>query len=184
MVDIVEHDPRWATLFEEEKVRLFAVAGDVLVNIEHIGSTAVPGLAAKAIIDIMGGVKRLGDTGRSVSALEGLGYEYVPQYEIYIPERRYFRKPRTGEGPRTHHLHVVEMTSDFWRRHLLFRDYLKTHPEAAREYADLKRHLAAVHGDDGWAYTDAKTTFIATIVTRALREAPATPPNRCPSGDS
>jgi GrpB-like predicted nucleotidyltransferase (UPF0157 family) len=92
----------------------------------------------------------------------------------YIPERRYFRKPRTGEGPRTHHLHIVELTSYFWRRHLLFRDYLRTHPVALREYADLKRRLAAEYGDDGRGYSDAKRPFIESILKRAEGNVPDT----------
>ncbi len=167
MIAVVEYNPRWPRLFEEEKARLLAAAGGVLTAVEHIGSTAVPGLAAKPIIDAMGGVHRLDDAMGCVHALEGIGYEYVPEYEAYIPERRYFRKPRTGQGPRTHHLHVVEMTSGFWRRHLLFRDYLRAHPEVAREYEDLKQRLAVEYGDDGWGYTEAKTVFINGVVARA-----------------
>ncbi|HVH31337.1 MAG TPA: GrpB family protein [bacterium] len=159
VIGIVEYDPRWPALFEEEKARLLSAAGPLLAAIEHIGSTAVPRLAANPIIDIMGGVRDLGEVTRYVAVLEGLGYEYVPQYEAFIPERRYFRKPTRGHSPRTHHLHVVELTSDFWRRHLLFRDYLRTHPQALREYADLKRHLASEYGDDGRGYTDAKGAF-------------------------
>lgn len=122
----------------------------------------------------MGGVRDLGEVTRYVADLEGIGYEYVPQYEVFIPERRYFRKPRTGQGARTHHLHIVELTSDFWRRHLLFRDYLRTHPVAAREYADLKRRLAAEYGDDGRGYTDAKGPFIESILGRAEGKVPDT----------
>jgi len=173
MVAIMEYDPSWPRLFEEEKTRILVATGNRLTGIEHVGSTAVPGLAAKPIIDIMGGVRQLGDVAQCISALGGIGYEYVPQYEVYIPERRYFRKPQTGQGPRTHHLHIVETSSDFWQRHLLFRDYLRAHPEVAREYCDLKRRLAGVYGDDGWGYTEAKTAFIQTVVARAARELPA-----------
>lgn len=167
VIVIVEYDPRWPILFEEERVRLLATTSPLLMAIEHVGSTAVPGLAANPIIDIMGGVRDLGEVTRYVANLEGTGYEYVPQYEVHIPERRYFRKPRTGQSPRTHHLHIVELTSTFWRRHLLFRDYLRTHPVALREYANLKRRLAVEYGDDGQGYTDAKGPFIESIVIRA-----------------
>ena|SRR2546425_4972366 len=169
---IVEYDPRWSALFEEERTRLLATTGTLLVTIEHVGSTAVPGLAANPIIDIMGGVRELGEVTRYVVDLEGIGYEYVPQYEEYIPERRYFRKPRTGQGPRTHHLHIVELTGTFWRHHLLFRDYLRTHPVALRECADLKRCLAAEYGDDGRGYTDAKGPFVESILARAEGKVP------------
>lgn len=174
MLVVVEYDPRSPALFEEERVRLLATTGTLLAAVEHVGSTAVPGLASKPIIDIMGGVRDLGEVTRYVADLEGIGYEYVPQYEVFIPERRYFRKPRTGQGARTHHLHIVELTSDFWRRHLLFRDYLRTHPVAAREYADLKRRLAAEYGDDGRGYTDAKGPFIESILGRAEGKVPDT----------
>jgi GrpB-like predicted nucleotidyltransferase (UPF0157 family) len=167
---IIEYDPRWPALFEEERARLLATTGTLLAAIEHIGSTAVPGLAAKPIIDIMGGVRELGEVLRYVADLEGIGYEYVPQYEVYIPERRYFRMPRTGQGPRTHHLHVVELTSTFWQRHLLFREYLRAHPAVAFEYADLKRRLAMEYGDDRRGYTDAKRPFIESIIVRAAKE--------------
>src|SRR5574341_1081979 len=167
MIAVVKYNPRWLRLFEEERALLLATADDVLTAVEHIGSTAVPRLAAKPIIDVMAGIRRLNDAVGCVHALEGIGYEYVPQYEVYIPERRYFRKPRTGRGPRTHHLHVVEMTSEFWRRHLLFRDYLRAHPEVAREYEDLKRRLAVEYGEDGWGYTEAKTVFINGVVAHA-----------------
>lgn len=171
---IEEYDPRWPALFEEEKARLLATTGALLAAIEHVGSTAVPGLAAQPIIDIMGGVRDLGEVTRYVAALEGIGYEHVPQYEVYIPERRYFRRPRTGEGLRTHHLHIVELTSSFWRRQLLFRNYLRTHPVALREYADLKRCLAAEYGADGRGYTDAKGPFIELILNRAEGKEPDT----------
>jgi len=99
MTVIVAYDPRWPALFEEERARLLASIGPLLAAIEHVGSTAVPGLAANPIIDMMGGVRELGEVIRYVAPLEGIGYEYVPQYEAYIPERRYFRKPRTVPGP-------------------------------------------------------------------------------------
>lgn len=174
IIVIVEYDPRWPVLFEEERARLRAITGPLLVAIEHVGSTAVPGLAANPIIDVMGGVRDLGEVTRYVPNLEGIGYEYVPQYEVFIPERRYFRKPRTGQSPRTHHLHIVELTSTFWRRQLLFRDYLRTHSVTLREYADLKKRLAAEYGDDGRGYTDAKGPFIESIVSRAEGKGPDT----------
>jgi GrpB-like predicted nucleotidyltransferase (UPF0157 family) len=118
----------------------------------------------------MGGVRELGEFTRYVAALEGIGYEYVAQYEVYIPERRYFRKPRTGQGPRTDHLHIVELTSDFWGRRLLFRNYLRTNPVTLREYVDLKRRLATEYGDYGRGYTDAKGPFIESILGRAEGE--------------
>lgn len=168
-ITIADYDPRWPALYEEEKARILAAIGEWLVDIQHVGSTAVPGLAAKPIIDIMPGIRSLTDAQHCIAALEALGYEYVPEYEAELPERRYFRKRAT---PYSHHIHMVEATSDFWQRHLLFRDYLRAHPDAAAEYGELKRRLAARIGDDRVGYTEAKTEFIRSIEERARAQAP------------
>jgi GrpB-like predicted nucleotidyltransferase (UPF0157 family) len=164
-VIIVEYDPLWPALYEEEKERILAVVGDLVVTMEHIGSTAVPGLGGKPIIDIMPGVRSLTDVEQCIEPLAGIGYEYVPEYNEVIPERRYFHKgPPEAD---TFHLHMVEPTSDFWGRHLLFRDWLRAHPEDAQEYYRLKVELAARFGRDRDGFTDAKTPFIESIVARA-----------------
>jgi GrpB-like predicted nucleotidyltransferase (UPF0157 family) len=136
--------------------------------VEHIGSTSVPGLAAKPIIDVMVAIRSLADAPACVAPLAAIGYEYVPEHEAVMPERRYFRRGRGGAG--THHLHMVERSSAFWEEHLLFRDYLRAHSEAAAEYERLKRELAAAHGSDRGAYTAAKTDFIKSSVERAREE--------------
>jgi GrpB-like predicted nucleotidyltransferase (UPF0157 family) len=167
-VIIVEYNPQWPLLYEEERARILGKAGDALVAIEHMGSTAVPGLGAKPIIDIMAAVRDLADAQRCIGPLQSIGYEYVPEYEGELPERRYFRK-----GPpesRTHHLHVVEPTSDFWERHLLFRDFLRQHPEKADEYYRLKRELADHYGQNRVGYTEAKTPFIRSVEEMARAE--------------
>ncbi len=136
-----------------------------LAGLEHVGSTAVPGLAAKPILDILAGLRVLSDARACIPRLEAIGYEYVPEYEDRLPERRYFRK-----GPlenRTHHLHMVEIGSDFWTSHVRFRKYLRGHPEAAREYEALKRDLAAAHAGDRDLYTESKADFILSILVRA-----------------
>ena len=155
-------------MYEAEKALLLPAIGDHAVAIEHIGSTAVPGLAAKPIIDIMVGLGRLEDAPITVEPLRLLGYEYVPEFEAELPDRRYFRK-----GPissRTHHLHMVAHGGPFWERQLLFRDYLCAHPETARAYARLKRDLAAMFGDDREGYTYAKTSFIGSMEESARTE--------------
>jgi GrpB-like predicted nucleotidyltransferase (UPF0157 family) len=168
-VIIVDYDPRWPRLFDEEKTNILRVIGPMVAAIEHIGSTAVPGLAAKPIIDIMVGVQHLSDATWCIQPLRTLGYEYVPDDEKFIPDRRYFRKgnARGTEQGSTHHLHMAEAGGEFWNRHLLFRDYLRDHPEEARRYADLKKTLAARCGSDRKSYTDAKTDYIQEIVARA-----------------
>jgi len=167
-VVIVEYDPRWPKMYDAEAALIRRAMGDRLVAIEHVGSTAVPGLAAKPIIDIMAGVRALADAEACIGSLEVEGYDYVPQHEGAMPERRYF--DRTGASGRTVHLHVVETTSDFWNRHILFRDHLRAHPETAEEYAALKRRLAGIHAAQRDAYTEGKTPFIRSIEERAWRE--------------
>jgi len=162
-VIISDYNPQWPILYEEEKSRILSVIGDKVVTIEHIGSTAVPGLGAKSIIDIMVGVHRLVDVEECINPLQSIGYEYFPPSEVGIPERRYF--DRTG-----YHLHMVEVTSDFWERHLIFRYYLRTHPEMAQQYLKLKKDLADKYGTDRESYTDAKTSFIEQVVARARIE--------------
>jgi GrpB-like predicted nucleotidyltransferase (UPF0157 family) len=164
-VVIVEYDPRWPTWYEEERDLILAVAGDWIVAMEHVGSTAVPGLGGKAIIDIMPAVRRLADAEQCIEPLESIGYEYVPEYNEILPERRYFHKgpPRA----RAFHLHMAERTSEFWERHLLFRNFLREHPEEAQEYFRLKKELAARFGRDREGYTEAKTAFIEGMVARA-----------------
>ena len=164
-VVVVGYDPQWPTSYEEEKERILDVIGEVAVAIEHIGSTAVPGLGAKPIIDIMVAVSRLADAERCIEPLQEIGYEYVPEYNDVIPERRYFHKG--PPGARTYHLHMVELTSGFWERHLRFRDSLRVHPEEAQRYDQLKKDLAGKFGSDRDGYTEAKTSFIESVIAKA-----------------
>jgi len=163
-VVVVDYDPQWPIVYKKEKTEILRVIEDEVVAIEHIGSTAVPGLGAKPIIDIMVAVRHLSDANECIQLLQNIGYEYVPEYEVQIPERRYFQK---GHQKVRRHLHMAELTSDFWRRHLLFRDYLRYHSKIAQEYHELKKQLATECGVDREAYTDAKTPFIQSIVARA-----------------
>jgi GrpB-like predicted nucleotidyltransferase (UPF0157 family) len=163
---VVPYDEAWPSLFEEERDRIECAIGPWVEDSEHVGSTAVPGLAAKPVIDIMVGVKSLDDSAILVERLEGIGYEYVPEFERVLPFRRYFRKMR--DGRRTHQIHLVERSNtEWWDRHLLFRDYLRADPEFAGEYAHLKYELSDRFGEDRKAYTDAKTHFISEVVRRA-----------------
>jgi GrpB-like predicted nucleotidyltransferase (UPF0157 family) len=158
---VVEYDPGWPRCYEEERGRIVAALGGLIAGIEQVGATAVAGLGAKPIIDIMIGVARLEDGERSVGPLEGLGYEYLGEYGI--PGRLYFRRGL----PRTHQVHLVDHGSDFWKRHLLFRDFLRAHPETATEYHNLKKGLAVKFRADREGYTEAKTAFIRSVEDRA-----------------
>jgi D-glycero-beta-D-manno-heptose 1-phosphate adenylyltransferase len=168
---LADHDARWAEMFEEARRQLLEAVGEQVEAIEHVGSTSVPGLAAKPVIDIMVAVKDLEDAPLCYTPLHRLGFVYVPKHEAVLPMRRYFR--RGPPGAATHHLHMVERRSQFWEEHLLFRDYLRAHAEAARDYAALKRRLVAIHGTERGAYTEAKGDFIRSIIARARQEAGA-----------
>lgn len=156
---IADYDLRWPALYAAEAARLRAAVGPWLADLQHIGSTAVPGLAAKAIVDMMGALRRLLDARHVIPKLRELGYAYHPDLELLLPERRYF--DRAG-----FHLHVVETTSGFWIDHLRFRDLLRADAALAAEYAALKRRLAADHRHDRRAYTEGKSEFVKAALTR------------------
>ena len=165
-VMIVDYDPQWVMLYEKEEGLILGVIGHIAIAIEHIGSTAVCGLGGKPIIDIMLAVRQLTDAEKSIEPLRSIGYEYVPEYETTIPERRFFHKGCLP-GEQHYHLHMVEKRSHFWKRHLLFRDYLRAHPEVAQRYYRLKKELASKYGSDREAYTNAKASFIESTIAQA-----------------
>ena len=165
-VTVVPYDPDWPRQFDEERRALAGVFAGGEAVIEHIGSTAVPGLGAKPVIDIMVGVPALADIEGRVAALEAAGYEYVQEYEAELPDRRYFRKPRLG--PRTFHMHCVIKGSGFWIRHLSFRDHLRAHQDSAAAYYNLKRELAMRVSKR--EYTEAKSSFVEGVLASAMRD--------------
>ncbi len=165
-VVVVEYDLNWPVRYDAEKTCILEVIGAYIEDIQHVGSTSVPGLGAKPIIDIMIGIHDLSLVEKCVQPLENLGYEYLSEFGI--PGRHYFRKPPdTVSTLRTHHIHMVERNHREWRKHLLFRDYLRNHPEDARQYYLLKKALADKFGSDREGYTDAKTDFIQAILAKA-----------------
>jgi GrpB-like predicted nucleotidyltransferase (UPF0157 family) len=164
-VVIVPWRAEWADRFAEMRARVLGLFEPGEAVVEHVGSTSVPGLAAKPIVDMMLGVSRLAEIEKRIPALEADGWEYVARHERVLPERRYFARP--VPRPRTHHLHAVEIDSAFWRDHLAFRDHLRAHPGDAAAYAELKRALATRHGRDREAYTEAKTDFVRSVLARA-----------------
>jgi GrpB-like predicted nucleotidyltransferase (UPF0157 family) len=160
-IEIVEYDPCWPALYAEERARVEVVLGGLVESIEHIGSTSVPGLSAKPIIDLLVTVARLGPVYPYIERLESLGYAYFPV--LGNADRYAF-----GMGiPHTHHLHIVEQGSEAHLRPLAFRNYLRIHPEAARQYEALKRVLATRFQHDRAAYNQAKTDFILSIEAKA-----------------
>jgi GrpB-like predicted nucleotidyltransferase (UPF0157 family) len=167
---IVPYDPAWPRSFAAERDRIADVFGTIALRIDHNGSTSVPGLAAKPIIDIQISVASLRPLAAHVERLARLGYTHVPHPDDgFCP---FFHRP--AEWPYTHHVHVVEAGGDEERRTLAFRDYLREHADVAREYEALKRRLAPRHAATSLAtrqaYADAKTPFITAVVARALSE--------------
>ncbi len=158
---LAPYDPLWLDKFETEKQNLLRVASDLLTHIEHIGSTAIPGIIAKPTVDILAAIISLNETQRLINVITPINYIYVPEYETELPERRYFYKNRAGED--AFHLHVVEMNSAFWNRHIAFRNYLRAHADQAFAYAKLKIQLAEKHHADRDAYSNGKSDFIHRI---------------------
>ncbi len=155
-IELAPYSPAWPEQFAAEAAELRTVLAPWLAgSIEHIGSTAVPGLTAKPVIDIMAPVRSLSEAVPAVEALAALAYVHFP----YKPaEMLWFCKPSPAH--RTHHLHLVAAGGDAWHRRLAFRDALRRDPSLAVRYAELKRQLAAAHAHDRDAYTEAKSAFV------------------------
>lgn len=168
-VIIEPYNPLWPKIFSQEKTLLLSVLRDSGIVIEHIGSTAIPGLAAKPIIDMMIGIKDLETTKAYIPLLETISYEYVPTLEKDFPQRRYLHK---GPNlPNKHfHLHIVEINSSFWQKQLFFRDYLRKHPDVADQYQQLKEQLAKQFENDIYNYCEAKGTFIQQILAEYIKQ--------------
>jgi GrpB-like predicted nucleotidyltransferase (UPF0157 family) len=157
-VEIVEYDPAWPAQFEAERERLEPLLPGA--EIHHIGSTAVPGLPAKPVIDLMVLVE---DVDAPVPALvDRGGYEYPSEFNATLSRRRWLCRPSAAQ--RTHHLHLVQDAAEL-DRHLRFRDRLRGSPELAAEYAQVKRELAARFGDDRERYSEAKSAFVRRVET-------------------
>ncbi|MCO6449187.1 MAG: GrpB family protein [Caldilineales bacterium] len=160
-VQLASHDPRWAALFQQEKERLSDAIGEFVLDIQHVGSTSIPDIPAKPILDIGVAVHNFEQARVCIQPMLQLGYEY--KGEFGIPRRHYFV---SGE-PRTHHVHMNEIGGKDWETQILFRDYLRAHPVAAGRYAMLKQELAAQFPDDRDAYLDGKAPFIQSTLADA-----------------
>ena len=162
-VRVVPYDPQWPALFAEEATRIRAVFDGELLAIHHIGSTSVPGLQAKPVIDMLPIVAQIERVDSFNEAMQRLGYEAMG--ELGIPGRRYFRK---GGDDRTHQAHVFAQGDANIERHLAFRDYLRAHPSVAAEYGVLKAILAQRFPEDINGYMDGKDAFIKENERQAL----------------
>lgn len=158
------YNGKWALLFEEEAERLRAALGDFVLDIQHVGSTSIPGIPAKPIIDIAVAVQNFEEASRCVAPLEAIGYKYLG--ELGIPRRHYF--VRETDNHRTHNLHMNEIHSADWQQQIAFRDTLRQDTDLAQAYAALKLRLAEQFPTDRAAYTEAKSGFISRVLNRAL----------------
>lgn len=168
---VVDYDPCWAAKYDAEKDKITAVLKDNCVGIWHIGSTAVQGLAAKPVIDIMAAVKSLKEVDCAANAFQQDGYEYLGEFGI--AERRYLRK---GGDERTHQLHIFAAEDrQNILRHIAVRNYLRRHEKAREEYAALKKRLAKLYPYDIEGYCDGKDAFVKRMEKQALAEFKAVP---------
>lgn len=160
-VVVSEYDETWNILFEKEKKLIVKQLSGDGIPVEHFGSTSVPGLCAKPIIDILIGIDSWENAFDYVQPMERIGYTF--KGEFGIPFRHYFVK---GD-PTMFHVHMVEHNGNMWKEQLLFRNYLRTHPETKTRYADLKKNLAGKYPDDRKKYLDSKAGFIQDVIRKA-----------------
>lgn len=173
-VVLVPYDPRWPARYEEAAAAIREACGSVLVAIEHIGSTSIPGIAAKPYLDIMPGLLTYEDGVNVVPGMESLGYEY--RGELGIPGRHYFTKWIEGDDHVwKHNVHAYAVDDIEWTRHLVFRDALRATNALRDEYESLKQRLAAEHPDDVDRYAYAKSEFVERIL--ATHGGPQRPPD-------
>lgn len=172
VITIVPYDPLWPEMFEHERLHLLScLPRELIRRVEHFGSTAVPGLCAKPIVDMMVEVTSLNETRiRIAPVLEAQGYDYFwrPSWGDDTPPFYAWFIKRDSRGRRTHHIHMVEAQFAHWER-LLFRDYLIEYPDIAEQYGELKKKLSMKYGDDRIAYTKAKTEFVKRIMKKARK---------------
>lgn len=161
-VVIEDYDPRWPQQFETLRLRVANLLNGLAVAIEHVGSTSVPGLAAKPIIDVDVLLKSAADLPAVISALASIGYQH--RGDLGIPGREAFRAPAGGSP---HHLYVCTTGMEY-RRHISFRDHLRAHPQDANAYAALKRELGLKFGEDREGYNNAKREFVEGILRKSL----------------
>ncbi len=169
--DIVLLSPyrnEWAKLYEEEEKLLREAAGSFVIDIQHVGSTSVPGLVSKPIIDIAVAVKTLKEGEKCIEPITKLGYEYKLDNVTEDTVHHFFSKG--GYYNRTHHIHLEEWKSKIWYNHILFRDYLRMHNDVMNEYVELKLQLAEKFPDDRKSYRAGKDEFIEPIIEKAKKE--------------
>lgn len=156
-VELVDYNQKWRESFDNERLALFTVLGESALVVEHIGSTAIPGIKAKPILDIMVAIPSLNSWEECKKPLETLSYQFMRDMRTDQQHVLFVKGP---EENRTHYLKLAEYDSDFWNEHLVFRDFLISHPEQARAYEELKISLLEKHQGDRKPYTAGKAEFI------------------------
>ncbi len=165
-VVVVPYDLAWTASFESARARVSSLLGELSLGIEHIGSTSVPGLSAKPVIDLLVGTRTLKDADVCVPRLIADEWEFPAEVNAKIVGRRFLLK--LERFVRTHHLHLVVHGGELWNDYLNFRDKLRRHPELAHEYEQLKRDLAEKYRDQRERYTSSKTDFVARVLRLPL----------------
>jgi GrpB-like predicted nucleotidyltransferase (UPF0157 family) len=162
---VVPYDASWPRAFAQAAGELTSTMGGILLEVHHIGSTAIPGIDAKPVIDILAVVSDIAAVDQRAAEMRVLGYEVMGEFGM--DGRRYFRRDNPA-GKRTHQVHTFQNGSPHVQRHLAFRDFMRAHPDWAGRYAELKRKLAAAHPFDAAAYMDGKDGFIKDAQAKAL----------------
>lgn len=164
IVKLSEHDSSWGEAFSREKAALQKIFGEKILGVEHVGSTAIAGLKAKPVLDLMVAIPSLSDWKEYEAGLQKLGYQFRTDFQARQGNILFVKGP---EDNRTHYLKLTEFNSDFWNEHVLFRDFLIAHPESRQEYEELKMALLEKYHGDRVPYTEGKAAFIAKILKLA-----------------
>jgi GrpB-like predicted nucleotidyltransferase (UPF0157 family) len=159
-VQLLPYNPAWPKLYQAEAKIICSAIGQYILDIQHVGSTAIPGVKAKPIIDIAIGLAHFKQAKKCIKPLQQLGYEY--KYNAGVRGQRFFAKG--SESNRTHYIHLTKLNSRVWKDCLLFRDYLRKHKEAVKEYNQLKQILAKKYKTNRPFYTAQKSSFIKSII--------------------
>ena len=165
-VEVVPHNPQWKQEFNSESQKIQKILADNVVIIHHIGSTAIPNIYAKPVIDFLIEVKNINLISQQTPAMEKLGYEAMGEFGLV--GRRYFRKENPS-GIRTHHVHIYQINSPEIKRHLAFRDYMLAHTQDAEQYSQLKQELARKYPNDIESYMDGKDEFVKRMEKKAIQ---------------
>ena len=158
-VTLIQHKEEWSKIFNKDKNIILQILRNSVADIQHVGSTAIPGISAKPIIDILVGLKHISEAERFISEFEEKSYEFRPNASTQ--DRLLFIKG--GENFRTHHIHVVQYDTNEWNRMIRFRDYLRENPNVAMEYKNLKEELAVKFPNNREEYTKGKESFVKKI---------------------